>query len=90
MYAAGNVSSAGDVLAVNFLMDRSAENWAKALARLKADVGPCDTGAPITATGALSGDFLWRCERGRVSGSLLLAPTRPPTIQALELNRISR
>jgi hypothetical protein len=90
MYAAGSVTSAGDVLAMNFPMDRSSENWARALAKLKADAGQCDTAAPITATGALSGDFLWRCERGRVSGSLLLAPTRPPTIQALELNRISR
>jgi CubicO group peptidase (beta-lactamase class C family) len=88
MYAAGSVTSAGDVLAMNFPMDRSAENWARALAKLKADAGQCETSAPITATGALSGDFLWRCERGRVSGSLLLAPTRPPAIQALELARV--
>jgi len=39
----------------------------------------------MTATGALSGTFSWRCEHGRVDGQLLLAPTRPPQIQALRL-----
>ena len=41
----------------------------------------------MAATGALSGKFTWRCERGRVKGTLLLAPTRPPRIQALTLAR---
>ena len=40
-----------------------------------------------SATGALSGDFTWRCAHGRVSGRLLLAPTRPPRIQSLRLDR---
>ena len=88
MYAAGNVTSAGDVLAMNFLMDRSAESWARDFASLKAQVGTCDTTAPIVATGALSGEFTWRCEYGRVKGMLLMAPTRPPRIQSLELTRV--
>ncbi|MEO6213846.1 MAG: serine hydrolase domain-containing protein, partial [Vicinamibacterales bacterium] len=87
MYASGGVTSAGDVLAMNFLLDRSAEGWARELAGLKAQVGNCETKAPIVATGALSGDFMWRCERGRLKGSLLLAPTRPPRIQWLSLAR---
>jgi len=37
--------------------------------------------------GALSGEFTWKCEKGRVKGTLLLAPTRPPRIQALRLSR---
>jgi hypothetical protein len=87
MYEAGAVTAAGDVLAMNFLLDRSAESRARELAELKAQAGNCETNAPIAATGALSGDFTWRCEHGRVRGSLLLAPTRPPRIQSLSLVR---
>ncbi len=87
LYAAGNLTAAGDVLAMNFLMDRSAEAWARDLASLKAQVGSCETSAPIVATGALSAEFTWRCEHGRVKGMLLMAPTRPPRIQSLGLTR---
>ncbi len=87
MYTSGGVTSAGDVLAMNFLLDRSAEGWARELAGLKAQVGSCETNAPIVATGALSANFTWRCEHGRLNGALLLAPTRPPRIQSLGLTR---
>ncbi len=87
MYTSGEVTSARDALAMNFLMDRSAEGWTRELASLKAQVGDCETNAPIAATGALSGNFTWRCEHGRLNGSLLLAPTRPPRIQRLNLSR---
>ncbi len=72
---------------MNFLLDRSAEGWARELAGLKAQVGNCETSAPIVATGALSANFSWRCEHGRLNGSLLLSPTRPPRIQSLGLTR---
>jgi hypothetical protein len=49
-------------------------------------VGDCRTDAPVTATGALSGTFEWQCERGRLRGEVLLAPTRPAGMQALRLN----
>jgi CubicO group peptidase (beta-lactamase class C family) len=87
MYAAGTISSASDMLAMNFQLDRAAEGWARELARLKDEVGDCETSDDIVATGALSGDFTWRCEHGRVRGSVLLAPTLPPRIQALSLVR---
>jgi hypothetical protein len=72
---------------MNFLLDRSADGWSRDLATLKAQVGSCETNAPAVATGALSGEFTWRCERGRVKGTLLLAPTQPPRIQSLSLAR---
>ena len=84
-YGSGEVTSVGGMLAMNFLLDRSAESWARELARLKRQVGDCDTATPITPTGALAGEFAWRCERGRLKGSLLLAPTDPPTIQAFRI-----
>jgi CubicO group peptidase (beta-lactamase class C family) len=91
--AAGRIWTRGKVegetryLAMNFLMDRSAANWAAELARLKAESGACDTAGPIQPTGALSGRFGWRCATGRIEGQLLLAPTPTPEIQALRLAR---
>jgi hypothetical protein len=75
------------MLAMNFLLDRSAEGWAGHLESLKSEVGDCETSDAVVATGALSGDFTWRCDHGRLRGSLLLAPTYPPGIQALSLVR---
>ncbi|WP_243450835.1 serine hydrolase [Sphingosinicella sp. CPCC 101087] len=86
MYRAGSLEPGRDLLAMNFLMDRSADNWAREFARLKTEAGACRTDGPITATGALSGRFLWTCDRGRLEGQLLLAPTEPAGIQALRLS----
>ena len=85
IYRAGDVGAASNLLAMNFLMDRSATNWKTELSRLKQEVGDCDTSAPVAATGMLSGTFEWRCAMGRIEGSLLLAPTPQPAIQQLEL-----
>jgi serine-type D-Ala-D-Ala carboxypeptidase/endopeptidase len=85
-YKAGNLSPLRTRLAVNFLMDRSEADWGKELARLKTLTGECQTDAPLTATGALSGHFTWVCEKTNLEGSLLLAPTRPATIQDLHLS----
>jgi hypothetical protein len=71
---------------MNFLMDRSEQNWAREFARLKSAAGACRTDAAIEATGALAGRFRWDCERADLTGDLLLAPTNPPTIQALRFN----
>jgi hypothetical protein len=85
IYTRADVTAGGDVLAMNFVLDRSAEGWAQDLARLRKQLGDCDTSAPITPTGQLSGTFTWRCGSGRLEGTLLLAPTHPPRIQSLEL-----
>ena len=85
----GTVTSAGDVFAMNFLMDRDADHWARELETLKAQVGTCDTTAPIVPSGALSGEFTWTCENGRVRGVLLLAPTPATRIQSLTFTRLT-
>ena len=85
MYQRGDVAAGGDHLAMNFLMDRDADGWRRDLADLKRKVGDCDTTAPLEPTSALAGEFTWRCSHGRVSGSVLLAPTRPARIQGIEL-----
>jgi CubicO group peptidase (beta-lactamase class C family) len=90
MYRAGSLAPGRQLLAMNFLMDRSVENWAREFTRLKEQVGECRTDAPITATGALAGRFTWTCVKGEIQGNLLLAPTFAPGIQALRLIPVPR
>jgi hypothetical protein len=82
MYRAGSVEPARKLLAMNFLMDRSADNWRREFAKVRGDLGACRTDSPVTATGALAGTFRWQCDKGVLEGNLLLAPTDPPGIQA--------
>lgn len=88
MWAGGRIDAEPGILAENMLLDRSAESWAAEFARLKGEVGTCETAAPVAPTGALSGRFQWRCATGRIDGQLLLAPTKTPQIQALRLSRV--
>jgi serine-type D-Ala-D-Ala carboxypeptidase/endopeptidase len=69
--------------AMNFFMDRSKENWSKRLGEWKAQTGACNTESSFTATGLLSGNFLWKCEKADVAGALLLAPSHYLQIQSL-------
>jgi CubicO group peptidase (beta-lactamase class C family) len=85
IWKARDVGAAADLLAMNFLMDRSRETWRAELVRLQGEVGNCETSAPIEPNGALAGRFHWTCERGAVEGQLLLAPTAAPGIQGLRL-----
>jgi CubicO group peptidase (beta-lactamase class C family) len=83
VWASGTVDALEKRTAMNFLMDRTAANWAKVLAETKAQSGTCDTAAPVMPDGAMSGTFMWKCEKGRIEGSVILAPTRPITLQSL-------
>jgi hypothetical protein len=85
IYEAGSVDAARHLLAANFLLDRDADGWLRDLAELKKKVGACDTTSALDPKSALEGEFTWRCATGRVAGSILLAPTDPPLIQALDL-----
>jgi D-alanyl-D-alanine-carboxypeptidase/D-alanyl-D-alanine-endopeptidase len=89
IYAAGEVTTVQSSLAMNFLMDRSAEDWRSDLTALRAQLGTC-TGKeePPHATGRLSGAFRWHCDKGMLDGTILLAPTTPVTIQALKFTPV--
>lgn len=82
-YAVGSLRPLDGKLAMNFLMDRSAENWAKEFARIKGLVGECATAEPLMPNSYMSTSFRWNCAKGKLDGQILLAPTNPPTIQAL-------
>ncbi|WP_428632478.1 serine hydrolase domain-containing protein [Sphingopyxis sp.] len=88
-YAAGSLKPLDGKLAMNFLLDRSAENWTAELAKLKAQLGACPTAEPLAPTGAMSSAFRLNCEKGHLDGNLLLAPTNPVTIQAWRLRAVA-
>lgn len=85
MYKAGSLKPGMDKLAMNFVLDRSAENWAKRLAGFSTKSGKCETGSPLTATGGLYGFFSWDCEKENIEGNVLLAPTKAAAIQEWRL-----
>ncbi|WP_260581775.1 serine hydrolase domain-containing protein [Sphingopyxis sp. PET50] len=87
-YAAGSLAPLDGRLAMNFLLDRSAENWAAELAQLRRAVGECPDAQPLAPMGAMSTAFRLDCEKGKLDGMLLLAPTTPATIQALRLRAV--
>ncbi len=87
-YSAGTVAPLEGRLAMNFPLDRSAENWAREFTRLKAITGACTAVESLRATGALSATFRWTCEKGALGGQILLAPTLPPTLQALRFEPV--
>lgn len=84
-WKAKSVQPMRTLLAANFLADRSAESWTRELRRLNGEVGMCSMDSAILAESELAGTFRWSCDRGEVSGRILLAPTRTPGIQALHL-----
>ncbi len=88
IYEAGDATAGGNRLAMNFLMDRSADAWRKELSSLRLKVGRCETGAPLTAVTAMSARFTWSCARGKVEGRFLLAPTPQASIQELKLSAV--
>jgi D-alanyl-D-alanine-carboxypeptidase/D-alanyl-D-alanine-endopeptidase len=89
IFTAGDIRAGGDILAMNVLLDRDPDHWARDLTLLKATVGACDTSAPVTPTGAMSGTFRWRCDHGRVRGSILLSPDKPARVQRFEFAAIT-
>jgi D-alanyl-D-alanine-carboxypeptidase/D-alanyl-D-alanine-endopeptidase len=91
LWNAGNLQALpAKALAMNFLLDRDSAHWQSDLAARKAQAGDCDTTAAIVPTGALSGEFRWTCTNGTISGSMLLAPTKAPSIQSLAFGFTSR
>lgn len=81
VWRAGDIMAARERLAMNMLLDRDASGWKKELAKLKSELGSCRTATPITAMTAMAGRFTWDCDKGRLRGSVLLAPTEKPTVQ---------
>ncbi|MDO1559571.1 serine hydrolase domain-containing protein [Brevundimonas sp. 2R-24] len=85
VWRAGDILAVEDRLAMNVLLDRSAENWRTMLSGLRDQAGACDLGSAVRPAGRMTGLFTWSCERGVINGRVNLAPTTPVTLQAITL-----
>lgn len=85
IYEAGDVMASGGSLAMNVLLDSDAAHRNAELAALKRRLGACGAPEPFSSDTAMSGVTHLRCQRGRLKVHVLLAPTRPVTIQSYAL-----
>lgn len=84
IYAAGDVLVAREALAMNLLLDRDAAHRKTDIAALKGKLGACRAADPITADNAMSTILSFTCDRGVLQARVILAPTTPMSIQALD------
>jgi serine-type D-Ala-D-Ala carboxypeptidase/endopeptidase len=89
MYAAADVAAGGQVLAINLLLDRSAERRNAELATLQEGLGAITGVGALETEHAMAGTFTYACERGRLQAKVLLAPTCPATIQRLDFTALA-
>lgn len=71
------------VAADNLFLDRPAEWRRKEIDRLKGELGRCSGATDVRPENWLRGQFRMTCENGSLQVYFTLAPTAPPTIQAL-------
>lgn len=86
LFASWDDGVIGPAAAVNLFLDRSEERRRADFEALRERLGACRADESFEyVENALRGDWLLRCERGRARASVTLAPTRPPTIQYMEI-----
>ncbi len=71
------------VAAMNLLLDTPAPARKTAMEALQKEVGACSTAGPVLPENLLRGKFRLTCERGAIDVTFTLAPTMPPSLQAL-------
>jgi len=81
VWASGSIADAP--LGNNVLMDHDAAAWAKIIADAKAEVGECQTDAPIKPVSRMEGKFTWNCSKGKLDGRVQRTPMKRVEIQAL-------
>jgi D-alanyl-D-alanine-carboxypeptidase/D-alanyl-D-alanine-endopeptidase len=84
VYRMARIAEAAPLLAINFLLDRPAEEWDRHLARLNEEVGELRHIDAIPDH-ALAAKLKLTCARGAVGGELILTGEQSPRIQALVL-----
>jgi CubicO group peptidase (beta-lactamase class C family) len=88
IYRAGRIEEGGDLLAENILLDRTAAEWNRSLARLAAQAGELRR-IETEANHVLSTKLALICEKGTIRGELILTGNLQPQIQALILEPVS-
>jgi CubicO group peptidase (beta-lactamase class C family) len=71
-------------LAGNVALDKDLPRRARELADTKKLVGMCPMTEAVTPVSAMEGRFEWSCDRGRVIGRVLRAPTEKLQLQVIE------
>lgn len=84
IYRTGRIAEADGMFAVNFLLDRPAEEWDRHLARLNEQIGELRH-IDAAPNHALSAKLTLTCERGTLRGDLVLTSEPSPRIQSLTL-----
>jgi CubicO group peptidase (beta-lactamase class C family) len=87
IYRAGKIEEGGALLAENILLDRTAAEWNRLLARLTAQAGELRRIEP-DANHELSTRLSLICEKGTIRGELILTGETVPHIQALILEAV--
>ncbi|HEY9236896.1 MAG TPA: serine hydrolase domain-containing protein [Phenylobacterium sp.] len=90
VYAAGDIMSRKDAFAMNVLLDSDAAHRNADLAALRGKLGTCGAPEPFVSDTAMSGTTYLPCQHGRLKAQVILAPTRPPTIQSYVLTAENR
>ena len=84
IYAAGDVLSAPDKLAPNFLLDQTAAIRNPQLAELRKKHGECRLADTQQSDNAMSATLAFTCDNGALKARVVLAPTTPSSMQTLE------
>jgi D-alanyl-D-alanine-carboxypeptidase/D-alanyl-D-alanine-endopeptidase len=84
VYRAGKIAEAAPILAINFLLDRPAEEWDRHLAKVSEKLGELRH-IDAVPSHALSAKLTLVCERGTAQGQLTLTGEQNPRIQSLTL-----
>ena len=88
VYRAGRIAELDGMLAVNFLLDRPAEEWDHHLAQLADRLGTLQK-IEAMPTHALAARLALTCTRGVLKGELILTGEQSPRIQSLTLEAAS-
>jgi hypothetical protein len=76
-------AKASEIAAGNLFLDTPVAARRAEIDRLKLRVGACSSVGDVHPQNWLRGTFQMKCERGTVQAAFTLAPTQPPTVQAL-------
>ncbi len=75
------------IAAVNLYRDQAKERRRRQIEDLRASVGACRVGEGFDVENALRGQWTLQCERGNLRVAVTLAPTIPPKVQHLSVQR---
>jgi D-alanyl-D-alanine-carboxypeptidase/D-alanyl-D-alanine-endopeptidase len=84
IYDSGDVLTAREALAPNFLLDHTAAIRNPQIADLRQKLGKCRLADTQQSDNAMSATLALACEGGALKAKVILAPTTPPTLQTLE------